>query len=338
MRKRVAAARVAEALRKKFSDQVGIAGELRRFSTGNLAIDRILGGGIPLGRVLELYGPYSSGKTLLATHILAEMQKMGGLAILGDVEGAYDPAYGKAIGVEKDSLVYWNPKVAIHKEESRTHLTVEDVTHFFISAVKEARSIDPSIPLGLVWDSIAAVSTRHELSEGLDKADMSKARMISAAVRLLNAHLGPNDTMIFINQIREKIGVMFGDPETTPGGKAIPFFASARLRLSQVKQRKEEKKAGTLPRTGLCKIVCTKNKTAPPLRWAVVEVSFMNGIDLYSGLLDLLVREEVVVRAKGGQYQYKGGPKFLEQDLPEIVGKNPWIIGELWAPVDEAKE
>jgi len=323
-KKQIAASKVAEALRREFVGQIGRAVELRRFSSGNLAIDRIMGGGVPVGRVVELYGPFSSGKSLLAVHMMSELQKLGGVAIFGDVEGAYDRTFGRAVGLEDPALVYWNPKTA--SNESEVTLTVEDVTHFFISAWKKVRRITQDMLTISVLDSVAAMSTRFELQEGLAKADLSKARMVSAAARLLNAYAGPLDTLVIINQVREKIGVRFGDPETTPGGRAIPYLASVRLKLSQVRQKKEER-GKVIPTGGLCRVICTKNRTAPPLRSATVEVSFFTGVDRYSGLIELLEQEGVVTRKRGGLYQYQG-KSFKREDLPQLVEEKPWIVTE----------
>ncbi|MHB0955242.1 MAG: recombinase RecA [Pirellulaceae bacterium] len=252
--------------------------------TGSLSLDMALGGqGVPRGRIIEVFGPESSGKTTLALHVAAEAQKQGGIAAIIDAEHAFDPTWGKKLGVELETLLVSQPTSG---EEAM------QITEMLI----KSNAVDV-----IIIDSVAALVPRQELEGEIGDSHMGlQARLMSQSMRKLTGAIAKSKTcVIFINQIREKIGVMFGSPETTPGGRALKFYTSCRIDVRRVGQIKDgEVVVGQRVR---CKVV--KNKIAPPFRIAEFDMMHTNGISFEGDLLDLGVAQKVVARS-GSWFKY----------------------------------
>jgi len=270
--------------------RLGSAQALRQIEvipTGGLAIDLALGvGGIPRGRVIEIFGPESSGKTTLMLHVIANAQKAGGLAAFIDAEHALDPAYAKRLGVNLDDLLVSQP------DSGEEALTI-------CETLARSNALDV-----IVIDSVAALVPRAELEGEMGMATMGmQARLMSQALRKLTAILGKSKTAcIFTNQLREKVGVMFGNPETTPGGKALKFYASIRIDI----RRKETLKDAAGNAVGnLAKVKIVKNKVAPPFAEAEFEIIYNHGINKEGSILDVGLANGVVEK-KGAWLQFNG--------------------------------
>jgi len=275
--------------------------------TGALSLDLALGiGGLPRGRVTEIYGPESSGKTTLATHVVAEAQRNGGICAYVDAEHAMDPIYAKAIGVDIDELLISQPDTGEQALE---------ITDMLI----RSGALDV-----VVIDSVAALTPRAELEGDMGDTHVGlQARLMSQALRKLTSNLNKSNTIcIFINQLREKIGVMFGSPETTPGGRALKFYSSVRLDIRRI----ESIKNGMEVVGNRTRVKVVKNKCAPPFKQAEFDIMYGQGISREGSVLDLAVTESIVKKS-GAWYTYDGeqlgqgreNAKAFLQDNPETM-------------------
>ena len=271
--------------------------------TGNILIDRALGvGGLPRGRVVEIFGPESSGKTTLTLTVVAQAQKRGGLAAFIDVEHALDPLYARTLGVNVDELLVSQPSSG------------EEALRICETLVR-SNALDV-----IVLDSVAALVTKAELEGEIgDTTVGAQARLMSAALRKLTSLISKARTIcIFTNQIREKIGVMFGNPETTPGGKALKFYSSVRIDIRRIGAIKQPDGAVIGNRT---KVKVVKNKVAPPFTEAEFDIMYNEGISNTGALLDLAL-EKNIVEKRGSWMSYKGNQLAQGRDAAKEVLKN----------------
>jgi recombination protein RecA len=285
--------------------------------TGALALDLALGiGGVPRGRIVEIYGPESSGKTTVALHIVAEAQRNGGIAAFIDAEHALDPIYAKAIGVDVDELLISQP------DTGEQALEIADM-------LIRSGALDV-----LVIDSVAALVPRAEIEGEMGDAHVGlQARLMSQALRKLAGTLNKSKTTaVFINQLREKIGVMFGSPETTPGGRALKFYSSVRLDIRRIESIKD----GTDSVGNRVRVKVAKNKMAPPFRQAEFDIMFGHGISREGSLLDIAV-DEGVVKKSGAWYTYDDDQLGQgRENAKTFLRENPELAMQLQAKVYEA--
>jgi recombination protein RecA len=323
---------------KRFGDgsimRLGEASSLRveAIPTGCLSIDIALGvGGIPRGRVTEIYGPESSGKTTLCLHIIAEAQKLGGAAAFIDMEHALDPAYAKVLGVDVDNLIISQPDMG----EQALEITETLVRSGAVDIV--------------VVDSVAALVPRSELEGDMGDATMGmQARLMSQALRKLSGAIKQTNTaVVFTNQLRQKIGVMFGNPETTTGGMALKFYSSVRLDIRKIQQIKN----GSEVIGNRTRVRVVKNKVAPPFRTVEFDIMYNEGISKAGDLLDLAVELDVIDK-RGSFYSYgdlrlgqgrENSKQYLRENpelAAEIEGiiRQELLVDQSEIPLDEGNE
>ncbi len=290
---------------------------VQAFHTGSLSLDMALGiGGVPRGRIVEIFGPESSGKTTVALHIVAEVQKAGGEAAFIDAEHALDPVYAKSLGVDTDNLLVSQPDCG------------EDALSICEYLVRSG-AVDV-----VVVDSVAALVPRQEIEGDMGAATVGiQARLMSQAMRKLSAVISKSQAVvIFINQLREKVGVMYGNPETTPGGRALKFFASVRIDVRRTEQLKKGTEVyGNHVR---CKIV--KNKVAPPFKVAEFDILYGKGISRISEILDFAIELDIIKKS-GSWFSYDGQRLGQGKDtVRQLIEDNPEFMDELEAKVRAA--
>lgn len=290
--------------------------EMEVVSTGSIGLDVALGiGGLPKGRVVEIYGPESSGKTTVATHVIAEAQKKGGMCAIIDAEHAFDSAYAQKLGVDVDNLLISQPD---YGEQA-----LEIADRLILSGALDV----------VVIDSVAALVPKGELEGEMGDSKMGlQARLMSQALRKLTATISKTNTIcIFINQLREKIGIMFGNPETTTGGNALKFYASVRLdirRLSQIKDGEEA--IGNR-----VKVKVVKNKVAPPFRSAEFDIIFGEGISKTGEIIDMGV-ELGIIQKSGSWFSYNSDKLGQGRDaVKQLLTDNPELASEIEIKIRE---
>ncbi len=278
--------------------------------TGALALDLALGvGGLPRGRVVEIYGPESSGKSTLAMHVVAEAQRNGGICAYIDAEHAMDPVYARAIGVDVDELLISQPDTGEQALE-------------IVDMLVRSGALDV-----IVIDSVAALTPRAEIEGEMGDTHVGlQARLMSQALRKLTANLNKSNTMaIFINQLREKIGVMFGSPETTPGGRALKFYSSVRLDIRRIESIKD----GVEIVGSRTRVKVVKNKVAPPFRQAEFDIMYGKGISREGSLLDIGV-DLGIVKKSGAWYTYEGEQLGQgRENAKSFLVENPEVMVEI---------
>ena len=289
--------------------------QISTIPSGSLALDAALGG-YPRGRIIEVYGPESSGKTTVALHAVAEVQKRGGTAAYIDAENAMDPAYAEALGVDIDSLILSQPNTG---EEG---LQIADT-------LIASGAIDI-----LVVDSVAALVPRAEIDGDMGDSHVGlQARLMSQALRKLSGNISKTKTIaIFINQIREKVGVMFGNPETTPGGRALKFYSTIRLEV----RRAEQIKQGSDVIGNRVKLKVVKNKVAPPFKVAEVDIMYGKGISQTGELIDMAADKDIIKKA-GSWYSY-GDDRIGQgrENAKQYLEEHPDVYEEVKEKVREA--
>ena len=300
----------------RLGDEAGNT-EIEVIPSGCLTLDLALGiGGFPRGRIIEIYGPESSGKTTVALHAIAEAQKLGGVAAFIDAEHALDPVYAKKLGVNLDDLYVSQP------DTGEQALDIAD-------ALVRSSAVDI-----IVVDSVAALTPKAEIEGDMGDTHVGlQARLMSQALRKLTAIVNKSKTcVIFINQLREKVGVMFGNPETTPGGKALKFYASMRLDVRKMDTLKDAD--GAMGNRTKAKVV--KNKLAPPFRQAEFDIVFGEGISQEGCIMDMGVQFDII--AKSGSFFSYNGNRIAQgrEKLRIFLKENPEIKAEIEQKIREA--
>ena len=284
--------------------------EIEAIPTGALSLDIALGiGGVPRGRIIEVFGPESSGKTTLALHIIAEAQKMGGEAAFIDAEHALDPVYAKKLGVDIDNLIVSQPD------------TGEQALEITESLVRSG-ALDV-----IVVDSVAALVPKAEIDGDMGDSHMGlQARLMSQALRKLAGAINKSKTvLIFINQLREKIGVMFGNPETTTGGRALKFYASVRMDIRKIENIKQDGEV----KGNRVRVKVIKNKVAPPFREAEFDIIYGEGISKEGNILDMAVNLDIVEKA-GSWFSYNGERIGQgRENVKKYLKENPKVLEEI---------
>ena len=284
--------------------------EIEAIPTGALSLDMALGiGGVPRGRIIEVFGPESSGKTTLALHIVAEAQKMGGEAAFIDAEHALDPVYAKKLGVDIDNLIVSQPD------------TGEQALEITESLVRSG-ALDV-----IVVDSVAALVPKAEIDGDMGDSHMGlQARLMSQALRKLAGAINKSKTvLIFINQLREKIGVMFGNPETTTGGRALKFYASVRLDIRRIENIKQDGEV----KGNRVRVKVIKNKVAPPFREAEFDVVYGEGISKAGNILDMAVNMDIIEKS-GSWFSYNGDRIGQgRENVKKLLQENPKMLEEV---------
>ncbi len=284
--------------------------EVEGIPTGALSLDIALGiGGVPRGRIIEIYGPESSGKTTLALHVVAEAQKQGGEAAFIDAEHALDPVYAKKLGVDIDNLIVSQPD------------TGEQALEITESLVRSG-ALDV-----IVVDSVAALVPKAEIDGDMGDSHMGlQARLMSQALRKLAGALNKSKTvLIFINQLREKIGVMFGNPETTTGGRALKFYASVRMDIRKIENIKQDGEV----KGSRVRVKVVKNKVAPPFREAEFDIVYGQGISKEGNILDMAVNLDIIEKA-GSWFSYNGERIGQgRENVKKYLKDNPDILEEV---------
>jgi len=290
--------------------------EVEAIPTGALSLDIALGiGGVPRGRIIEIFGPESSGKTTLALHIIAEAQKMGGEAAFIDAEHALDPVYARKLGVDIDDLIVSQPDTG----EQALEITESLIRSGALDVV--------------VVDSVAALVPKAEIDGDMGDSHMGlQARLMSQALRKLAGAINKSKTvLIFINQLREKIGVMFGNPETTTGGRALKFYASVRMDIRRIENIKQD---GEI-KGNRVRVKVVKNKVAPPFREAEFDVVYGQGISKEGNILDMAVNLDIVEKA-GSWFSYNGERIGQgRENVKKYLKENPEILDEIEGKVRE---
>ena len=284
--------------------------EIEAIPTGALSLDIALGiGGVPRGRIIEVYGPESSGKTTLALHVIAEAQKMGGEAAFIDAEHALDPVYAKKLGVDIDNLIVSQPDTG----EQALEIT---------EALVRSGALDV-----IVVDSVAALVPKAEIDGDMGDSHMGlQARLMSQALRKLAGAINKSKTvLIFINQLREKIGVMFGNPETTTGGRALKFYASVRLDIRKIENIKQDGEV----KGNRVRVKVIKNKVAPPFREAEFDIVYGEGISKAGNILDMAVNMDIIEKS-GSWFSYDGNRIGQgRENVKKYLKENPEILADV---------
>ena len=290
--------------------------EIEAIPTGALSLDMALGiGGVPRGRIIEVFGPESSGKTTLALHVIAEAQKMGGEAAFIDAEHALDPVYAKKLGVDIDNLIVSQPDTG----EQALEITESLVRSGALDVV--------------VVDSVAALVPKAEIDGDMGDSHMGlQARLMSQALRKLAGAINKSKTvLIFINQLREKIGIMFGNPETTTGGRALKFYASVRLDIRKIENIKQDGEV----KGNRVRVKVIKNKVAPPFREAEFDIVYGEGISKAGNILDMAVNMDIIEKS-GSWFSYNGDRIGQgRENVKKYLKDNPKVLEEVEGKVRE---
>ena len=290
--------------------------EVEAIPTGALSLDIALGiGGVPRGRIIEVFGPESSGKTTLALHVVAEAQKMGGEAAFIDAEHALDPVYAKKLGVDIDNLIVSQPDTG----EQALEIT---------EALVRSGALDV-----IVVDSVAALVPKAEIDGDMGDSHMGlQARLMSQALRKLAGAINKSKTvLIFINQLREKIGIMFGNPETTTGGRALKFYASVRLDIRKIENIKQDGEV----KGNRARVKVIKNKVAPPFREAEFDIVYGEGISKAGNILDMAVNLDIIEKS-GSWFSYNGERIGQgRENVKSYLNDNPEVLAEVEKKVRE---